>query len=381
MACKICERKETKKRLINDNKICSECIKKLKLHNYELINVNNENLNSSPRRSINDEHEDNDDNDELRIRDLITECMLQVNQQNTIILNALKDQIIKLQNEVHELRTINNPTDNRHPIYIEDDIHVHQNRFQPLSRTPEEPKDFTYDDDAQGAITNSYPAKKNTWINGIDATRSTAKRRPQVIVKQRPENEKYFKRVVPGNANYADIAKKGKKTCVIGASIVKRINMREFNDYLEKGVAIKRYFNGATASKLSYYIEEVLNEENLDRIIINIGANNISNGKQSAKEISKEIMDLVIKCHDYGVNDIFVSGITFSPYHQLKIRELNELLKANAATYNYTFIDNSDIGEQHLWKDKLHLNNQGTINLACNFLDFLNMGFVPNPFY
>ena len=112
-----------------------------------------------------------------------------------------------------------------------------------------------------------------------------------------------------------------------------------------------------------------------------IGANNINNGKQSAKEIFKEIMDLVIKCHNHGGNDVFISGITFSPYHQSKITELNELLKANASTYNYSFIDNSDIGERHLWKDKLHLNKQGTINLACNFLDFLNKGFIFDPFY
>ena len=83
-------------------------------------------------------------------------------------------------------------------------------------------------------------------------------------------------------------------------------------------------------------------------------------------------MKIVEKCHHYGVNEIFVSGLTIRPYYQDKIKELNNLLKANEQEFNYKFIDNSDIVERHLWKDNLHLNEQGTINLACNFLDALN---------
>ena len=94
-----------------------------------------------------------------------------------------------------------------------------------------------------------------------------------------------------------------------------------------------------------------------------------------------EIMDLVIKCHTYGVNEVFVSGLTFSTYHQPQIRVLNKLLKENTGKYNYRFIDNSDIEERHLWKDKLHLNKQGTINLACNFLDCLNKRSIFDSFY
>ena len=83
-------------------------------------------------------------------------------------------------------------------------------------------------------------------------------------------------------------------------------------------------------------------------------------------------MDLVLKCHSYGVNDVFISGVTFCPYYQQRIRSLNKLLKENAVEFKYTFIDNSDIEERHLWKDNYHLNKQGTINLANNFIDALN---------
>ena len=163
--------------------------------------------------------------------------------------------------------------------------------------------------------------------------------------------------------------------------MVNRIDMVEFNKFLDKGTAIKRSFSGATASNLNYYIEEVLNEENVDRIIINIGTNNLTKKKQTESETAMEIIDVVKKCNHYGINEIFVSGLTFRPSYQQKIEIINNLLEVNAEKYNYIFIDNSDITERHLWKDKLHLNNQGTINLCCNFLDCLNGKTNYNNFY
>ena len=111
----------------------------------------------------------------------------------------------------------------------------------------------------------------------------------------------------------------------------------------------------------------------MDRIVINIGTNNLTKKSQTENETVEEIMEIVKKCHNYGVNEIFISGLTCRPDYQTKVDTINKLLKLNAGKYNYIFIDNSDIQEKHLWwKDKLHLNKQGTINLACNFLDFLN---------
>ena len=147
--------------------------------------------------------------------------------------------------------------------------------------------------------------------------------------------------------------------------------MQEFNRYLEKGTAIKRSFPGATASRLKYYIEKVPNEENIDRIIINLGTNNLSK-KQSEEEILDEIIKIVSKCHTHGVNEIYVSGLTYRPTYQEQINKINKLLRLNSNHQNFKFIDNSDILERHLWKDRLHLNDQGTIILARNILDALN---------
>ena len=177
------------------------------------------------------------------------------------------------------------------------------------------------------------------------------------------------------------ITKEGKNTCMIGDSIVKGINMREFNKYVEHSTAIKRSFPGARTKQLMYYIEDIPNEENLHRIIINVGTNNLSDQNQTENEIMMEIIEIAKKCHQYGINEIFIAGLTIRPRYDKQINIINNLLKENATKFNYRFIDNTDIMEKHLWKDKLHLNEQGTIILANNFLHFLNKRSIFYSFY
>ena len=54
--CNICGRKETKNRVICEQKVCSECLRKLKGSNYVLINVNKDNEDAISDRSIIIEH-------------------------------------------------------------------------------------------------------------------------------------------------------------------------------------------------------------------------------------------------------------------------------------------------------------------------------------
>ena len=236
---------------------------------------------------------------------------------------------------------------------------------------------FIYSDDAN-IMTNNTTNQSGKTI-GIRADIQI--KRPIVVTKENPENEQYFKKTVPGVTKYSNMVKEGKKTCIIGESLIKRIDMNEFNEWLDKGTAIKRCFPGATASQLNYYIEEVLNEDDIEKIIINIGTNNLSKKHQTEEEIVMEILEIVKKCHAYGVSEIYISGITLRPAYQIKVDQINKLLHEYADEFNYKFIDNSDIQRRHLWKDLLHLNDQGTINLACNFLDSLNKHFYYNNFY
>ena len=50
--CNICGRKESKKRVICEQKVCSECLRKLKENNYVLVNSNKDDLEALSDTSV-----------------------------------------------------------------------------------------------------------------------------------------------------------------------------------------------------------------------------------------------------------------------------------------------------------------------------------------
>ena len=150
--------------------------------------------------------------------------------------------------------------------------------------------------------------------------------------------------------------------------------MVEFERYLANGVAIKRYFRGATTSQMIHYVKPHLEDELPDRVILHIGTNNLTKKRnQTEAEIVKEISEIVRLCHKGGVNEVFVSSLARRPKFQNKIDNINTLLKTRADEMGeYVFIDNSNILQRHLWDDNLHHLGEGTIILANNFLRHVN---------
>ena len=53
-------------------------------------------------------------------------------------------------------------------------------------------------------------------------------------------------------------------------------------------------------------------------------------------------------------------------------RELKNILKCMCIDFNFTFIDNNNISTDDLANDGVHLNEDGNIKLANNFLASLN---------
>ena len=209
-------------------------------------------------------------------------------------------------------------------------------------------------------------------------------RRPPIVTNNYPENDlinNKFKKASPGNSTYSNITKNGKKICIFSDSICKRINMNQFNSHLRNATAIKKSFPGATTSQLKHYIIPTLEEEKPDTVVICIGTNNFTKTNKSVDEIAKEIITIINICHGAGVNEVYVSGIICRPLYQANVDELNRILKSYASIHNYKFIENSNINQNHLWKDKLHLNNLGISILVNNYLDNLNEISMFKSFY
>ena len=67
-----------------------------------------------------------------------------------------------------------------------------------------------------------------------------------------------------------------------------------------------------------------------------------------------------------------MSSITYRPQHIQSVTETNDLLRANQFLHDYELISNDNINTGHIWRDKIHLNNNGVILLANNLIKAIN---------
>ena len=152
---------------------------------------------------------------------------------------------------------------------------------------------------------------------------------------------------------------------------------------METGNAIKRSYGGSTTTDLHWHITPSLIDEKPDVVVLNIGTNNLTKKRQQTEEeICQDIFQIADKCRSYGVNEIFISTLTIRPSFAPKIDKINDILRRNADKRKYTYIDNSNIKREHLARDGLHLNREGTILLAKkNLFDLNSMPARANNIY
>ena len=153
--------------------------------------------------------------------------------------------------------------------------------------------------------------------------------RPTVVVNQKPGNDKLdYKNPthVPGNSNYANLTKSGKKILILTDSICGRIRMKEFNVHVRNGYAYRKAFPGATPKELAHYCIPTLLEDKPDIVIINAGTNSLN--KNDLFEIADDISNVANICRSYGMNDVYVLSITYRQQYQKLITDLNNILRS-----------------------------------------------------
>ena len=189
-----------------------------------------------------------------------------------------------------------------------------------------------------------------------------------------PENDKQLdpRKTVPGISSYLNVPKESKKVCIYSDSIVKRMDMIDFNDMCNYNSSLKRPFPGCTAPQLTHFVKPSLQEDKPDIAIIHVGTNNLTGKTQTEVEIFNEIMDVVNTCRNCDVTKIYVSALVCRPLHQEKIDGINRLLSQNAEKFDYCYIDNNNIKPFLLWRDGVHLKVNGIRILAKNFIDMVN---------
>ena len=142
----------------------------------------------------------------------------------------------------------------------------------------------------------------------------------------------------------------------------------------------KLYFkclNGANSKQLDHYVIPVLVDEKPQTVFIDIGSNYITKFNYhgvDVNDLANRILQIWLKCRYYGVEGIAISSVLVRNDNNLNklIREINISLKHLCKVYGLDLLCNNRIGKDLLWRDGIHLTDEGTSFLAINFLIHLN---------
>ena len=159
--------------------------------------------------------------------------------------------------------------------------------------------------------------------------------------------------------------------------MTKGIRLREFNSFFKNGSATFHRFHGSKARHMKNYVKTPLDENRPDTVIVLTGGNDLQTKRVNptpVEDIAKDIIEVGKICRTYGVTIIIISSVIIrrSPFMAKRCKELNNILKGMCHEFNFNFIDNDNISTANLAYDGVHLNVDGNIKLAKNFLSILN---------
>ena len=168
--------------------------------------------------------------------------------------------------------------------------------------------------------------------------------------------------------------KYGRKISIFSDSILKGTRAQEFNDNIESGKASFKRFSGATSKQLNHYTLPTLIEESPNTVVIHVGTNDLKQKDKTKEDIAKEIMNIGITSRKHGAKNIVISSIVTRIGVNLdrKRKEVNMLLKDMCVKEGFYYLDNDNVTFDKLYKDGVHLVENGSVILANNILNFLN---------
>lgn len=157
---------------------------------------------------------------------------------------------------------------------------------------------------------------------------------------------------------------------IIGDSITKNVQGHKLSRKLKvKSVS----FPGATIEDTTDFIKPYLRRKPKN-LIIHVGTNNIKSDKP--KSIKSKLANLIQNIKkDHTSVRIAVSSLTTrkdDPALTSKISSVNNSLEQYCKSNDIDFINNKSVDSTCINRGGLHLNRQGTVNLAANFRNYLH---------
>ena len=169
---------------------------------------------------------------------------------------------------------------------------------------------------------------------------------------------------------------------VFSDSIPNGIRVKEFNNYIKAGNAHFKPFPGSTIKQLHHYVIPTLNDEKPDAVVIHVGINDLLSRNRNVipeDKIASEITEIGNRCREKGTETVFISSIIFNNRIEWeRIERINQELKERCERLDFIYIENNNINAHHLWRDGLHLRENGKILLANNFINSINKNINNN---
>ena len=216
--------------------------------------------------------------------------------------------------------------------------------------------------------------------------------RPQLVTNKNPEKQhsfstksKYAPEKKPTSPSHEKSSKEN--IIVFGDSIpnLTKSTKNEINRKLvSRGRAKFKYFPGATSKDLLHYIDPTLEDQIFNVAIIHVGTNDIlNNGQDAINYLLENIQKMVKKCESYGIEKVLIPGLIFTTrYSENILIDYNRLLKNLCDVNGYFYIDNGNITRNQLFRDGLHLLENGKQLLAQNFVtDVINSFLTSRMFH
>ena len=199
-------------------------------------------------------------------------------------------------------------------------------------------------------MNNDVKKYTNAFKNDIDNNVTTHERRPAPVINQFPERDtlgvsKQSKSLIPGYTKYNEAVRFGRKTYVLGTSMVKDIRRNKFNLCLKKCNTRFRPFVGAAIKQMKTYIKPIIQDDTPDAVILHLECNDISNKNMWANDIGEGIINIGGYCKEHNVDNVTISSLLCrSQKHlQYNVNAVNTMLINRCKNYGVGYIDNSNI--------------------------------------
>ena len=140
-------------------------------------------------------------------------------------------------------------------------------------------------------------------------------------------------------------------------------------------------FPSASSDQIFQYIDVHLEDRHINAIVIRVGIKDIlrDRSQSSIDVLLQNIKNMSLKCKKFGVKNIFISELIYTTRINIDILEKNNvMIQTFCQKYCWFYVDKRNIRGNYLYKDDLHLMEEGKIILARNLIFCLNKATSKN---